>query len=143
MVDAPVSVAPPPTSKGPPVSISPEGVRLRWVTLRRAAPWILTVLGFTGCSVTGFFAGLRAEAAVIAGMGAAIGDLRKRSSKLETVTARHEERLDDQANALQAEATSNRAERATAAGKLRTFAEDLEKVKQSVPKIQGLAKPSP
>ena len=115
----------------------------RWAALRRAAPWILTGLGFTGCSVTGFFAGLRAEAAVIAGMGSAIGDLRKRSTKLETVTARHEERLDDQENALQAESTSNRAERATSLRKLTDFAAELEQVKQGVPKIQGLPKPDP
>lgn len=138
---APRSMPPSPSMPAP-VSVSSDGVRLRWSGLRKALPWVLTGLGFTGCSVTGFFTGLRAEGAVVAGILETERDHAKRLVTLETTIKRHEERLDEQANAQQAEATSNRAERATAQGKLLGFAADLEQVKASTPKIQGL-KPRP
>jgi hypothetical protein len=130
----------PPRSMTPsPVSVSGDGVRFRWVALRRALPWILTLVGISGGGVTGYFAAWKAQLAEVAGMKRDAQDAKKRLGALEAGDRRQDERLDGHDAALTAEAQSNRTERATRDLRHKAVVDDLEVLKKTF-KIEGLPK---
>jgi hypothetical protein len=143
-----VGVAPPPpridSASLPPVSFSKKGVRLSWSALKPFLPWIGLVFFGSGGFVTGAWAGFKAMIFTIAAISSSATHAREDVVKVREDEAAYESRIDAQVsklvNAWKVEAEANRAERATCEGKLRGLTGDLEDVKKSLPKIQGLAK---
>jgi chromosome segregation ATPase len=91
------------------------------------------VLGTAFGYIRGYAKGLADAAERLARIETRADGLAVRTVKLET-------RVEGVENAQATEAASNRAERATSLRKLTDFASELEQVKQSTPKIQGLPK---
>jgi hypothetical protein len=136
----PRSVSPVPSSFPAKVEIGDVKVEFRSRHLRNlwiwAGPVVLSALGFVGGAVKGYLLGLALGHDEIVRVRTAQQIDHDALVKLAT-------KEDADANAAAAEANSNRAERATAMRKLSDFAADIETVKAGLPKIQGLAKPSP
>jgi hypothetical protein len=97
------------------------------------APFAISVLGAAYGYVRGYAKGL-ADAAE------RLVRIETRAKQQGERIAGDEERLDSVENATAAEAVRSRAERATAMRKLDAFATDVEAVKKSLPRIEGLAK---
>jgi len=113
------------------VSLSKRLLRHAWLVV---GPLVLSGLGAALGYVRGYAKGLSDAAERLAA-------IETRAKAIGSRVASAETRLDAVEGAQVAEATSNRAERATALRKLTDFAADLEQVRQGLPKIQGLAKP--
>lgn len=135
------SITPVPASVGVTsenVLVSDKGLRLRltWAQIRS---WLLVFGIFGGGGfVAGAYAGFRTMVAVVAGITETEREharlLGKQGAAIESIMTR----LDTDEGAMKSEKDSNRAERATALQRLEGFAGDLEEVKKSLPKIQGL-----
>ncbi len=119
------------TPDGSELLLKQRHLRRLWVWV---GPLLLSALGTAFGYVRGYAKGL-ADAAE------RLTAIETRARGLGSRVASAEVRLDAVEGAQVAEATSNRAERATALRKLTDFAADLEQVKAATPRIQGLKPP--
>lgn len=120
-----------------PVSLRPDaldekGIRVRWSTLKKWAPWVLVTLGFGGSTTGGYFVGLRQARAEIAELQAAAEDHEKRLAKREKAAATLSKTVDAIDDSLKSEAQERR-------GDVGALGRRIDKLEENQPRIHGIA----